>query len=86
MVSPFVKLSGHIILMMFNGTDFFILTEYVFSQSHIILILSSYEKYESRDWLGTVQTRSRPGVCLVSPTGDAILMASGCLRLRVMLR
>lgn len=60
MVSPFMKLSGHIILMMFNGTDFFILTECVFSQSHIILIRSSYEKYESWDWLDSVQTKSHP--------------------------
>lgn len=86
MVSPFMKLSGHIILMMFNGTDFSILTECVFSQSHIILIHSSYEKYESQDWLDSVQMKSRPGGCLIPPSGDAILPASGCLRLRVVLR
>lgn len=82
MVSPFMKLSGHIILMMFNGTDFFILTECVFSQSHIILIRSSYEKHESWDWLDLVQAKSRPAECLVPPGGDAVLPASGCCRLR----
>jgi len=54
MVSPFMKLSGHIILMMFNGTDFFISNECVSSQSHIILIRFSYEKCERQDWFDSV--------------------------------
>lgn len=86
MVSSSMKLSGHIILMMFNGTDYFILTECVFSQSHIILICSSYEKYESQDWLDLLQTKCCPGGCLVPPGGDAIIPTSGCLWLRVVLR
>lgn len=79
MVSPFMKLSGHIILMTFNDTDFLILTKWVFSQSHIILICSPSEKHESWDWLDLAQRRSCAGGCLIPPGGDA----SGCLRLRV---
>lgn len=82
MVSPFMKLPGHIILMMFNSTDFFILTECVFSQSHIILICSSYEKYESWDWLDSVQRKSCPGGCLIPLGGNVIIPASGRLWLR----
>lgn len=50
MISPFMKLSGHIILMMFNGSDFFILTESVFSQSHVIfnsLLLGEVREHET---------------------------------------
>lgn len=79
MVSPFMKLSGSIILMTFNGTDFFISTKWVFSQSHIILICSSSEKHESWDWLDLAQKKSCVGGCLIPPGGDA----SGCLRLGV---
>lgn len=37
--------------MTFNGADFFILTKWVFSQSHIILICYPSEKHETWDWL-----------------------------------
>lgn len=79
MVSPFMKLSGHIILMTFNSNDFFILTKRVFSQSHIILICSPSEKHESWDRLDLAQKKNCVGACLIPPGGDE----SGCLRLRV---
>lgn len=82
MVSPFMKLSGHIILMTFNGTDFFILTKWVFSQSQIILFCSPSEKHESWYWLDLAQKKSGVGGCLIPPGGDA----SGCLSLRVVWR